>query len=293
MARTHGGERSEHRDLRERRKELACLTGVCGLFALRGRSLEQILAMAASLVASGWQYPDKAVVRIRLGDIDVGTAELPAAARRLRRTVSVGSRARGAIEVAYPRETAPGAAAAFLPTERNLLEAVAALLGTMAELAAARDELARRAEELRARRRVLRRKNIALREMLSQLELEKRQMAERVQANAVTLVGPAVARLARSGLTAEARRRLVAVARKHLEQITSGLGGAVSAAAARLSPREVEVCDLIRTGLSNKEIAPTLGVSLSTVERHRHNIRRKLGLAGASTNLATYLAGMR
>ena len=153
--------------------------------------------------------------------------------------------------------------------------------------------LARQAEELRAQRRVLRRKNIALGEMLSQLELEKRQMAERVQANVARLVAPAVARLARDGLAPETRSRLLLVAEQHLDGITSGLGYAVKAAAPGLSPREVEISDLVRAGLSSKEIASMLGVSPPTVERHRHNIRRKLGLAGGSVNLATYLSERR
>ena len=209
------------------------------------------------------------------------------------RPIAAEGRVLGAIEVAYPRAAARQASEAFLPTERELLAAVAALIGTMAELTSARDALARQAEELRAQRRRLRRKNIALREMLSQLELEKRQMAERVHANVARLVAPAVARLARPALAAEARRRLLLVAQKHLEGITSSLGSTIRAVAPGLSPREIEVCDLVRVGLSIKEIASTLAVSPLTVERHRHNIRRKLGLAGSSTNLATYLAALR
>lgn len=284
---------SERKDLQERRKELACLTGICGLFALRDRSLERILEMAAALVASGWQYPDRAVVRIRLGSLDVTTGALPDDPWRLRSPIASGSRTLGAIEVSYPRSVAPRSSEAFLATERDLLRAVAALIGTMAELAAARDRLLRQAAELRSQRRRLQRKNIALHEMLSQLELEKRQMAERVHANVAELVAPAVARLGRPGLSPEARRRFLHLAEKRLEEVTSSLGSTLRAVASALSPREVEVCDLVRAGLANKEIASLLGVSPLTVERHRHNIRRKLGLAGAATNLTTYLAGLR
>ena len=285
------GDSSERKDLEERRKELACLTGICGLFALRDRSLGEILALAAPLIASGWQYPDKVVVRIRLGGHSVSTGDRRPPEARLRRPIAAGARVLGAVEVAYPCAAARRAAKAFLPTERELLTAVAAVIGTMAELTNARDALARQAGELRLQRRGLTRKNIALREMLSQLELEKREMAERVQANVTKLVAPAVARLARPALAPEARRRLLLVAERHLAGITSTLGSTIRAVAPSLSPREIEVCDLVRTGLANKEIASTLGVSPLTVERHRHNIRRKLGLAG-TTNLATYLSSL-
>jgi DNA-binding NarL/FixJ family response regulator len=44
----------------------------------------------------------------------------------------------------------------------------------------------------------------------------------------------------------------------------------------RLTPREVEVMELIERGLSNKEIAQQLSVALSTVKQHVHHILEKL-----------------
>ncbi len=43
-----------------------------------------------------------------------------------------------------------------------------------------------------------------------------------------------------------------------------------------LSPREAEVMDLINKGLTNKEIADTLFISLSTVKTHINNIYKIL-----------------
>jgi DNA-binding NarL/FixJ family response regulator len=45
-----------------------------------------------------------------------------------------------------------------------------------------------------------------------------------------------------------------------------------------LSRREIEVVQLIRDGLSSKEIALRLDITLKTVEVHRYNILKKLGL---------------
>lgn len=45
-----------------------------------------------------------------------------------------------------------------------------------------------------------------------------------------------------------------------------------------LSQRELEVVKLIREGLSSKEIARQLDISLKTVEVHRYNILKKLNL---------------
>ena len=44
----------------------------------------------------------------------------------------------------------------------------------------------------------------------------------------------------------------------------------------QLSEREIEVINLIRDGLSSKEIASRLSIAIKTVEVHRHNILKKL-----------------
>lgn len=50
------------------------------------------------------------------------------------------------------------------------------------------------------------------------------------------------------------------------------------AAGNTLSPREIEVARLVTEGLSSKEIASRLGLSVRTVEKHRANIMDKLGV---------------
>ena len=47
-----------------------------------------------------------------------------------------------------------------------------------------------------------------------------------------------------------------------------------------LSARETEILRCLADGLASRQIAESLGMSVRTVETHRHNIRRKLGLAG-------------
>jgi two-component system nitrate/nitrite response regulator NarL len=45
----------------------------------------------------------------------------------------------------------------------------------------------------------------------------------------------------------------------------------------KLSAREMEVARLLVEGVSNKEIARTLGIEVVTAKRHVGNILRKLG----------------
>jgi two-component system, NarL family, nitrate/nitrite response regulator NarL len=57
----------------------------------------------------------------------------------------------------------------------------------------------------------------------------------------------------------------------HSESVTKG-------ALLELSVREIEVAKLIAEGMSNKEIAHRLGISMSTAKDHVHNILEKTGL---------------
>ena len=45
-----------------------------------------------------------------------------------------------------------------------------------------------------------------------------------------------------------------------------------------LSRREIDIVKLIKEGLSSKEIAVNLDISIKTVEVHRYNILKKLNL---------------
>jgi DNA-binding NarL/FixJ family response regulator len=56
-----------------------------------------------------------------------------------------------------------------------------------------------------------------------------------------------------------------------------------------LTPRELQVLKLVAEGKDNKEIAAVLGNSRRTVEIHRANITRKLGLSGGRNRLAEYV----
>ena len=56
--------------------------------------------------------------------------------------------------------------------------------------------------------------------------------------------------------------------------------GLVGKAGATITDRESEVLRLIASGYSNKEIASQLCLSVKTVEAHKANAMRKLGLAG-------------
>lgn len=50
-----------------------------------------------------------------------------------------------------------------------------------------------------------------------------------------------------------------------------------------LSLREIEIIKLIKEGMSSKEIAAQLNIAVRTVEVHRHNVLKKLGLKNTAS----------
>ena len=54
--------------------------------------------------------------------------------------------------------------------------------------------------------------------------------------------------------------------------------GGLSGKMSELTEREIEVLKIIAEGLSNKEIAIELGISIKTVEKHRQQVMNKLGI---------------
>ena len=65
-------------------------------------------------------------------------------------------------------------------------------------------------------------------------------------------------------------------------QIFSGRPPAPSSAVETLSPREFEIFEQIGGGRGTRDIAERLHISVKTVEVHRANIKRKLGLKGTA-----------
>ena len=144
----------------------------------------------------------------------------------------------------------------------------------------------KKAEEmLQEQKKALVQKNIALSEILGQIELEKKQIKDNVLANAENLLLPIIQKLR---LTGESRK-YVQLLRKNLQELTSSFGARLTEREAKLTSREVELCNMVKNGLTSKEIARLLNISLGTTERHRINIRRKLGITNKDINLTSFL----
>jgi len=126
--------------------------------------------------------------------------------------------------------------------------------------------------------------NTALRVLLKQVNENKAEMENKVLDNFTRLVNPYLD-LLEENLARTPQQEYVRVIQENIKKITSSFSLKLSSSYLGLSPREIQVADLVRQGRANKEAARILNISINAVEFHRNNLRRKLGLQNKKVNL--------
>jgi len=130
-------------------------------------------------------------------------------------------------------------------------------------------------------------KNVALEELLTQVEIQKTKINQQIQTNINNLVRPLLDSL--MVRVSSSDKAILELIQHNLELISSSFSHKVSSKFYSLSKREIEICNMIKQGLSSKQISIVLNISTATVTTHRNKIRKKLGLLNSSTNLPAYL----
>ncbi len=138
---------------------------------------------------------------------------------------------------------------------------------------------------LKRQKTLLARKSVALGELVKQIEWAKRQVMNNVIANAEELLLPLLNKMQLAG----ASRKYITLMRHTIRKIASGFGMAISKAKRQMTAREIEISNMIRSGLSCKEISELLHISHRSAEWHSHNIRKKLGIIGKKVGLKDVL----
>jgi len=133
--------------------------------------------------------------------------------------------------------------------------------------------------------------NTALRVLLKQVNENKTDMESNVLDNFARLVNPYLDSL-EADLVNTRQHEYVKVIQENIKKITSAFSQKLSSSYLGLSPREIQVADLVRHGRTNKESSGILNISINAVEFHRNNLRRKLGIQNKKVNLRTYLLSM-
>jgi len=137
---------------------------------------------------------------------------------------------------------------------------------------------------LREQKFALEQKNITLREMIAQIEMEKKRIQDDIESNVNTIIFPVLEKL-KIGKTP---LKYVNLLQYHLGRLTTSYSSKIKKNP-ELTPREIEICNMVKGGLPSKDIAGLLNISSETVDKHRKNIRYKLGISNKNINLISFL----
>ena len=176
--------------------------------------------------------------------------------------------------------------------EEDFLTAVANTLAGIVELRKTQRKLRKRGQELEIKSRNLEDVNTALRVLLKKREEDKLELEENLLFNIKQRVNPSLENLENSGLNSE-QRSYVDILAANIEDIISPLARKLSSSYLNLSASETQVANLIVDGKRTKEIARLLNLSDKTIEVHRKNIRKKLGLRSRKENLRIHLLALQ
>ncbi|MGB2690341.1 MAG: PAS domain S-box protein [Desulfobacterales bacterium] len=152
----------------------------------------------------------------------------------------------------------------------------------------AHDELKGRTIDLEIKRKGLEELNTAMRVLLKKRDADKAKIEKYVLANVKQLIEPYFEKIKKTKLNAQ-QGALLRIIESNLNEIISPFMEEVSLKHFNLTSTEIQIEKQIRYGDTTQKIAQFMNVSPRTVETHRKNIRRKIGLGGKKANLRTYL----
>lgn len=163
-----------------------------------------------------------------------------------------------------------------------------AVITDITELKKTENMLRKQERELKNEKKNLEEANITLKVLLDHQGDEIKNVEQRLRNNLRTKVLPYIEKVKFQG-SDENIPFYIGVIEKHLNNIIAEYSHNLGIQYIDLTSKELQIADMIREGMSSKEIASFLNISTRTVEIHRTNIRKKLGLKGAKDSLQKYL----
>jgi DNA-binding NarL/FixJ family response regulator len=155
----------------------------------------------------------------------------------------------------------------------------------------AEEELKKREQALELKSRGLEEANTALKVLLQHREEDKATLEEQVLANVRKLVLPYLENLKHLHLN-ENQAAQVKIAEENLKKIVSPFLRNLTSSYLELTPREIQVANLVKEGKTTKEMTEILNISATAVDFHRKNLRSKFGIKNKKTNLMAFLSSL-
>ena len=163
------------------------------------------------------------------------------------------------------------------------------------ELRKAHNELEHRVKErtreLEIKKNSLEEINTAMKVLLKKREEDKTELEDNVLTNVKELVVPYFEKIKKTKLDNQ-QEAFLSIIESNLNEIISPFTRKMSLKYLNLTPTEIQIANLIRHGSPTKKIAELMNISPRTVETHRKNIRRKIGLKAKRANLRSHLLSL-
>ncbi len=147
-------------------------------------------------------------------------------------------------------------------------------------------------ELVKARTAELEEVNTTLKVLVVRREADKNELEEKILTNVNELIIPYLEKIKISRLNAT-QEAYMDIVETNFKTIIAPFMKHMSAKHYNLTPQEIQIAALIKSGRSSREIASILNTSIKTINFHRGNIRRKLGLVNKRANLRSNLLFMQ
>ncbi len=159
------------------------------------------------------------------------------------------------------------------------------------ERKAAEEALKKREQALELKTRSLEEANTALKVLLQRREEDKADMEEQVLANVRKLILPYLENLKHLKLN-ENQLAQVEMVEQNIREIVSPFLRNLTSTYLELTPREIQIANLVKEGKTTKEMTDILNISATAVDFHRKNLRSKFGIKNKKTNLMAFLSSL-
>ncbi len=130
--------------------------------------------------------------------------------------------------------------------------------------------------------------NVALKVLLNKMEKDKVDFERKITDKIVKLIDPYLEKLEQFDLNVQ-QRIVVDMLTANLKDLTTTFSPSVSALMNKLTPKELQVANLVKHGKTTKEIAELMHLSPGTISIHRKSIRKKFDISQQKINLQAFL----
>ena len=155
----------------------------------------------------------------------------------------------------------------------------------------AEEALRQREQALELKSRSLEEANTALKVLLKHREEDKAAVEEQVLAKVRKLILPYLDNLKHLQLT-ESQTVQVKIIEENLQEIVAPFLRKLTSAYLNLTPREMQIANMVKEGRTTKEMTGILHITATAVDFHRKNLRAKLGIKNKRTNLRSYVSSL-